>query len=102
MRSLLLIFAVLLSNTAYCQKDSTSEERTKRQYGRIWTVPIGIAVTATVDGEIREWELHNDSGARDHLAHAVNPLGTAHVLVPAMAIFYEGSLLAHQPFAVSA
>src|SRR5256714_2062992 len=102
MRSLLLIFAVLLSNTAYCQKDSTSEERTKRQYGRTWIVPIGIAVTSTVDGEIREWALHNHSRTLDHLAHAVNPLGTAHVLVPAMAMFYAGSLLAHRASAESA
>ena len=102
MRSLVLVFAVLVSNTANCQKDSTSEERTNRQYGRAWIVPIGIAASSTFDGEIREWALNSHSRALDHLAHTVNPLGTARVLVPAMAVFYAGSLLAHRASAESA
>lgn len=102
MRSLLLVFAVLISNTADCQKDSTSEERTNWQNGRVWIIPVGIAASSTIDGEIREWALHTHSRALDHLAHGVNPLGTAHVLVPALAIFYAGSLLAHRASAESA
>jgi len=102
MRSLLLVFAVLFSNTANCQKDSTSEERTSRQTGRAWIVPIGIAASSTIDGEMREWALHTHSRSLDHIAHIVNPLGTAHVLVPAMAVFYTGSLLAHRAPAESA
>jgi membrane-associated phospholipid phosphatase len=102
MRSLLLVFAVLVSNTADCQKDSTSEERTSRQNWRAWAVPVGIAASSTIDGEAREWALHTHSHKLDHLAHIVNPLGTAHVLVPTMAIFYLGSLVAHRASAESA
>jgi membrane-associated phospholipid phosphatase len=46
--------------------------------------------------------LHTHSRALDRLARVVNPLGTAHVLVPAMAAFYAGSLLAHRAAAESA
>ena len=102
MRSLLLVFAVLISNTANCQNDSTSGERTRPQNGRAWLVPIGIAASTTIDGEMREWALHTHSWSLDHIAHIVNPLGTAHVLVPAMALFYAGSLLAHRAPAESA
>ena len=102
MRSLLLVFAVLISNTANCQNDSTSGERTRSQNGRAWLVPIGIAASTTIDGEMREWALHTHSRSLDHIAHIVNPLGTAHVLVPAMALFYAGSLLAHRAPAESA
>ena len=63
---------------------------------------VGIAASATIDGEMREWALHSHSRTLDHLAHTVNPLGTAHVLVPAMAVFYAGSLLAHRASAESA
>ena len=102
MRWVLLVFAVLVSSTADCQKDSTGEERTNRQIGRGWIIPIGIAASTTIDGEVREWALHSHSRALDHLAHLVNPLGTAHVLVPAMSVFYAGSLLAHRAAAESA
>ncbi|HKR07772.1 MAG TPA: phosphatase PAP2 family protein [Gemmatimonadaceae bacterium] len=102
MRYLLLVFAVVVSNTANCQQDSTGQERTNRPNVRAWIVPTGIVASTTIDGEMREWALHTHSRKLDHLAHTVNPLGTAHVLVPAMAVFYAGSLVAHRASAESA
>ena len=54
-----------------------------------------IASTA-LDPEMREWALQNHSRSLDHFAHVVNPLGTAHVLVPGIAAFYVASALTHQ------
>jgi membrane-associated phospholipid phosphatase len=91
----LIGFAVLLSNTAGAQKDSTSRAVTAHSHARAWIVPIGVIASSTVDPEIREWALRTHARSLDRLAHAINPLGTAHVLVPAMAVFYAGSLLEH-------
>ena len=90
---LLIGFAVLISNTAGAQKDSTSRPVADHSHARAWIVPIGIVASTTIDPELREWALHTHARSLDHLAHVVNPLGTAHVLVPAMAVFYAGSLL---------
>ena len=95
MRRLILFIglAVLLSNTARAQKDSTSRPVSDHHPARAWIVPIGIVASATIDPELREWALHTHARSLDHLAHIVNPLGTARVLVPAMAVFYAGSVL---------
>jgi len=42
---------------------------------------------------MREWAQHSHSRSLDRVAHVINPLGTAHVLIPAMAIFYAGAAL---------
>ena len=83
-----------LSNTAGAQNDSTSRPNPDYHHARAWIVPIGIAASTTIDPELREWALHTHAKSLDHLAHLVNPLGTARVLVPAMAVFYAGSLVA--------
>jgi membrane-associated phospholipid phosphatase len=54
-----------------------------------------IASTA-MDPEMREWALQTHSPSLDRLARFVNPLGTAHVLVPAMAGFYVASVITHE------
>src|SRR5690242_13731581 len=86
---------VLVSNTADCQKDSTASN-SGRHINRVWIVPVGVLASSTIDGEMREWALHSHSRSLDRLADAVNPLGTAHVLVPAMAVFYLGTVLTHE------
>ena len=45
---------------------------------------------------MREWAMHTRSHSLDRLASAVNPLGTAHVLVPSMAVFYAAAALTHE------
>jgi membrane-associated phospholipid phosphatase len=94
MRSPVLVFAgaLLVSNTADCQKDSTQADVATRP-SRAWIVPIGIVASSTIDGEMREWALHSHSRSLDRLAKAINPFGTARVLIPAMAIFYAGAAL---------
>src|SRR6476646_5701427 len=98
MRSLILLLglALFFSNIADCQTDSTAQAIVDRHPGRAWIIPIGVVASATIDTEMREWALRTHSRRLDHLAQAVNPLGTAHVIVPAMAIFYAGSLVTHQ------
>lgn len=106
MRSVILIIvaAVLVSNTAGCQIDSappapaatTAPSGVERHLTRAWIVPAGLFASSTVDGEMREWALHSHSRSLDRLADAVNPLGTAHLLIPAMAAFYAGAALTHQ------
>lgn len=97
MRTLILVLGLgsSLSNTADCQKDSSSQTTNDRSVARAWIVPIGVAASTTVDSELREWAMNSHSRSLDRFAHAVNALGTAHVLVPSMAIFYTGSLLTH-------
>src|SRR2546423_5466998 len=97
MRSLALVFVapLLMSNTANCQKDSTRASVAAHS-SRAWIVPIGVAASSTIDGEVREWALHSHSRSLDRFAHAINPIGTAHVLIPAMAIFYAGAALTDQ------
>lgn len=84
---------LLLSNTASGQNDSASRPR-DRISARAWIIPVGIVASVALDPEIREWAIHQHGRSLDRLASVVNPLGTAHVLVPAMAITYVGALLA--------
>jgi len=86
---------LLISNTAVGQKDSLSEPAPKPGPAVAWLVPVGIAVSSTLDPELREWTQRGHSHALDQLAKAVNPLGTAQKLVPAMAVTYIGVLLTH-------
>jgi membrane-associated phospholipid phosphatase len=97
MRLLVLInvAAVVLSNSAESQKDSTPPNA-GQHVSRAWIVPIGVVASSTIDGEMREWALRTHSRSLDRLARAVNPLGTAHVLIPAMALFYAGAELTHE------
>lgn len=55
-----------------------------------------MIASTTIDPEMREWALQTHSRSLDHLARIVNPLGTAHVLVPAMAAFFVASAVAHE------
>jgi hypothetical protein len=66
-----------------------------RMSTRAWIIPVGIAVSAAMDPEAREWALHQHSRSLDRLARIVNPLGTSQRLVPAMAITYVAALLTH-------
>lgn len=87
--------AVLLSSTAGAQKDSASLPDSGHHHARAWIVPVGIVASTIIDPEVREWALHTHGRSLDNLARVVNPLGTAHVLVPAMVAFYGWSLLAN-------
>lgn len=98
MRWTILVFVIasLASNTAGGQEDSTSQTRGGGHGLRAWIIPIGVAASTTVDAELREWALRNHSASLDRLAHSINRLGTAHVLIPAITVFYAGSLIARQ------
>jgi membrane-associated phospholipid phosphatase len=97
MRSNVVVFAigqlVLLSGTAAAQKDSVSHRVRDRTPARAWIVPVGIAASAALDPEMREWALQTHTRSLDHFAKLVNPLGTAQRLVPAMALTYVTALL---------
>src|ERR1700686_4087449 len=97
MRSSVVVVAVgqllLISNTAAAQKDSVSHPARERATVRAWIVPVGIAASAALDPEIREWALHTHTRSLDHFAKLVTPLGTTQRLVPAMAITYVTALL---------
>jgi membrane-associated phospholipid phosphatase len=58
-----------------------------------WIVPVGIAASAALDPEAREWALQGHTRSLDRFARSVNRLGTTQLLVPAMAITYVGALL---------
>src|SRR6266699_1753804 len=100
MRSNVVVVAIsqllLLSNTADAQKDSVSRPVWERTSARAWIIPAGIAASAALDPEIREWTLHTHSRSLDHFAKLVNPLGTAQRLVPVMALTYVTALLTGQ------
>ncbi len=97
MRSNVIVLTIgqllLLSNTAAAQKDSVSRPVRERTSARAWIVPVGIAASAALDPEIREWTLHTHTRSLDHFAKLVNPLGTAQRLVPVMALTYVTALL---------
>ena len=100
MRSRLVPLAIaqllLISNTAAAQNDSSaSASPDKRRSDGEWIAPLGIAVSAALDPEIREWSLREKSPSLDHLAKFANPFGTAQRLVPAMALTYAAALLTH-------
>jgi len=100
MRSHFVVVAVcqllLISNTAAGQKDSISHPAREQIPARAWIIPVGIAASAAFDPEIREWAIGGHTRSLDRFAKAVNPLGTAQRLVPAMAVTYIGALLAHR------
>src|SRR5713101_8740923 len=97
MRSNVVILAIgqllLLSNTAAAQKDSVLHPARERGPARAWIIPVGIAASAALDPEMREWTLHTHTRSLDHFAKSVNPLGTAQRLVPAMVLTYVTALL---------
>jgi len=100
MRSQFVVVAVCqllsISNTAAAQKDSISHPAREQIPARAWIIPVGIAASAAFDPEIREWAIAGHTRSLDRFAKAVNPLGTAQRLVPAMAVTYIGALLAHR------
>ena len=85
---------LLVSNTAAPQEDSVSLASGERSTTRAWIVPAGIAATAAFDPELREWALRGHSRSLDHLSKSVNTLGTARMLVPAIALTYVTARLA--------
>src|SRR6266513_2246220 len=109
MRPLVLVAIgqlLLIPNTAAAQKDSASQSASDRAAvdeggsRRLWIIPVGIALSAALDPEAREWAFHEHTRSLDHLAKSVNPLGKAQRLVPAMALTYVTALLAgHQSLA---
>jgi membrane-associated phospholipid phosphatase len=96
MRSIVVVVAIgqllLNSPTAAAQRDSVSPVGVATR-ARVWIVPAGIAASVALDPEIREWALHTHARSLDHFAKSVNPLGTARVLVPAMALTYVTAFL---------
>ena len=99
MRSNVVVVAIsqllLISNTASAQKDSTSITARESSPARAWIIPVGIVTSAALDPEAREWALHTHSRSLDRLAKSVNPLGTARILVPGIAVTYIGALIMH-------
>jgi len=97
MRSNVVVVAIsqllLISNTASAQKDSASIPARGSSPARAWIIPAGIVTSAALDPEMREWALHTHSRSLDRLAKSVNPLGTARILVPGMALTYIGALI---------
>src|SRR5712691_6219961 len=97
MRSNVIVVAIsqllLISNTAAAQKDSVSHPTRKQGPARAWIVPVGIAASAALDPEMREWALQTHTRSLDHFAKSVNHLGTTRRLVPAMALTYVTALL---------
>ena len=97
MRSNVVVVAIsqllLISNTAAAQKDSVPVPARDSSPARAWIIPVGIVTSTALDPEMREWALHTHSRSLDHLAKSVNPLGTARILVPGMALTYVGALL---------
>jgi hypothetical protein len=97
MRSNFVVVAIsqllLISNSATAQKDSASIPTRESSHAREWIIPAGIVTSVALDPEMREWALHTHSRSLDRLAKSVNPLGTARILVPGIAITYVGALL---------
>jgi hypothetical protein len=100
MRSSVVVIAIgqllLISNTAPAQQDSAADSVKVRGPAVAWIIPVGIAASAALDPELREWTLHRHTRSLDRLAKSVNPLGTAQRLVPAMAATYLTALLTHR------
>jgi len=86
---------LLISNTAPAQKDSASHAAYGPRSARVWIVPIAITAAVVLDPEVRELALREHSRSLDHLSESVNPLGTARVLVPALALSYVTARLTH-------
>jgi len=96
-RSVLILAACVFSvvNTGAAQADSASPLHRERRSALAWIIPVGIAASAALDPEAREWALRGHSQSLDHFAKSVNRLATAQRLVPAMAITYVGAILTH-------
>ena len=77
------------SRNAAAQNDSVPSSA----HHLAWIVPVGIAASAALDPEAREWALQGHTRSLDRFARSVNRLGTTQLLVPAMAITYVGALL---------
>jgi membrane-associated phospholipid phosphatase len=92
MRSNVVVIAIgqliLISHVVAAQRDSASHPDRERVPARAWIVPAGIAASAALDPELREWTLHRHTRSLDRLAKSVNPFGTDKRLVPAMAVTY--------------
>lgn len=97
MRGRLIVLAgvqlLVTQNTAAAQKDSVLHTSGGESSARAWIEPVGIALSAALDPELREWAQRQHSRSLDRLAKSVNPIGTAQVLVPALALTYAGALL---------
>jgi membrane-associated phospholipid phosphatase len=83
-------------NTAAAQNDSVSHFDRSRAPALAWIAPVGIAASAVLDPEAREWALRGHTRSLDRFAKSVNQIGTTQRLVPAMAITYIGALVAHR------
>ena len=82
-----------VQSNAAAQADTVSHASEHGASARAWIQPLAIAVSATLDPEVREWALHQQSHFLDHLAKSANALGTARTLVPAMAVTYGAAWL---------
>lgn len=87
---------VLISNTAFGQKDFAPDSNGTHAPAVALIVPVGIAISAIADPEVREWTLQRQSRSLDRIARVVNPLGTTRVLVPSMAVTYATALLTNR------
>src|SRR5256714_8569931 len=100
MRSLLLVglggYLFSAFNTAAAQNDSVPHVDRKWTHPLAWIAPVGIAASAVLDPEAREWVLRGHTKSLDHFAKSLNRLGTTQRLVPGMAITYVGALLTHR------
>jgi len=94
-RLVILTLAQLLvaKSGAVAQTDTVSHPDSHGLSARAWIEPLGIAVSAAFDPEVREWAQHQQSHSLNHLAKAANALGTARMLVPAMALTYGAALV---------
>jgi membrane-associated phospholipid phosphatase len=77
------------SHNAAAQNDSVPSSA----HRLAWIVPVGIAASAALDPEAREWALQGHTRSLDRFARSMNRLGTTQLLVPVMAITYVGALL---------
>jgi membrane-associated phospholipid phosphatase len=83
-------------NTAAAQDDSVTRADRTRVPAPVWIASAGIAASAALDPEAREWALRGHTRSLDHFAKSVNRLGTAQLLVPAMTITYLGAQLTNR------
>jgi membrane-associated phospholipid phosphatase len=91
---LVLTACLGLSSTALQgQADSVRNANVQGTPPRYWIVPVAVGISVAFDEEAREGALASHTRTLDHLARAVNPLGTAKRLVPAMAISFVGAVL---------
>lgn len=94
--TIVLFQLVLISNTASGQKDFAPDSNGTHAPAVALIVPVGIAISAIADPEVREWTLQRQSHSLDRIAKVVNPLGTARLLVPSMAVTYATALLTNR------